>query len=93
MPMQSGGRFTKLTISGLILAVIVIASASVASGQGANIGTLEEQKLEDPALFSTERFGYAIAIDGDTLAIGAPYSTENFPFSFGSVYILSLIHI
>ena len=85
--MQSGGRFTKLTISGLILAVIVIASASVASGQGANIGTLEEQKLEDSALFSTERFGYAIAIDGDTLAIGAPYSTQNFAVSFGSVYI------
>lgn len=77
----------KLGVTTAALLLVILASAGLAGAQSLNRGISEEQRLTDPALFGPDRFGGAVAIDGDTMVVGVPNAFG--AQSSGAVYVYS----
>lgn len=72
----------------LALALLAAAPAAAPSSERQPLGALPSRptKLVPPQVVAGERFGFALAADGDTLAVGAP-DRQTWNAGFGAVYV------
>lgn len=66
----------------LVMLLVIIGAATAAGAQNTSV-TTEDQKLTGIDADASDQFGDAVAIDGDTLVVGAPFGNQG----VGSAYV------
>ena len=76
-------RVRQTALSSIFLTIAITVGFSAASSAQDSVGLPEDQRLEIPSEDPTEDgFGYSVAVDGDTMVVGAPDFGEN-----GAVFV------
>ena len=81
-PLHPGTLSKKPTAALLVIVLLIIGAASAVGAQSTPV-TNEDQEVTGNGAEAYDRIGEAVAIDGDTMVVGAPFDD----FSAGSAYV------